>query len=152
MTMAHFSDPSRRGTGSSVESSAVRRLKVESVPEPPGATWSNCLVVGDEIILSGVTAHPARDQDGNLLSTEAQVECVLRRIEAMVVAAGGDLGHVLKLVVYLTDMRDKTVVNEVRRRWFDEPFPASTLVGVNALVFPELTVEIDAIARLRQRR
>lgn len=130
----------------------ARRLHTEAAPEPPGASWSNCLVVGDDIILSGVTAYPARDQDGGVLSTEAQVERILQRIEAMVSAAGGDLDHVLKLVVYLTDIRDKTIVGEVRKRWFKEPFPASTLVGVNALVFPELTVEIDATAKLGVRR
>lgn len=126
---------------------AVRRLVVPAVPEPPGASWSNCLVVGDELILSGVTAHPARDRDGNVLSTEDQVECIFRRIEAMVGAAGGDMSHIVKLVVYLTDIRDKAIVGEARKRWFSDPFPASTLVGVSALVFPELTVEIDAIAQ-----
>jgi enamine deaminase RidA (YjgF/YER057c/UK114 family) len=55
----------------------------------------------------------------------------------------------VKLVVYVTDIADKDEVGRARREFFAQaPYPASTLVAVQALVFSELRVEIDAFARL----
>jgi enamine deaminase RidA (YjgF/YER057c/UK114 family) len=118
----------------------------KDVPEPPGATWSNALRVGHELVISGMTAHPAcRDKP---MDAEAQARECLRKIEALVHAAGGSLDNVLKLTIYLTDIDDKTAVGRVRRDRFKPPYPASTLVGVKALAFPEIRVEIDALIRL----
>ena len=124
----------------------ARPLACPAVPEPPGATFSNALRVGDELIISGMTAHPAASQA--TMDTAAQARECLRKIEALVRAAGGSLDNVLKLVVYLTDISHKDAVNAVRREVFSAPYPASTRVGVAALVFPALTVEIDATIRL----
>ena len=126
---------------------AIAKVACAEVPEPPGATWSNALRVGDELVISGMTAHPAAGLD-----TAAQARECLRRIEALAAAAGGSLDNVVKLTVYLTDIADKAAVGEVRRVLFTAPYPASTLVSVAALVFPELKVEIDAQIRLDVQR
>jgi 2-iminobutanoate/2-iminopropanoate deaminase len=78
----------------------------------------------------------------------AQTLEVLRKLEALVVAAGGSKRNLIKLVIYLIHIDDKDEVARARREFFGEAFPCSTLVGVQALVFPELRVEIDAWARL----
>lgn len=130
----------------------VRRVACEAVPDLPHASWSNALVVGPEVILSGQTAHPAAcdaAEAGAPLDAHAQTLRVLRKIEALLEAAGGGKHNIVKLVVYLTDIADKDEVGRARREFFGAaPYPASTLVAVSALVFPELRVEIDAIARL----
>ncbi|SNS88799.1 Enamine deaminase RidA, house cleaning of reactive enamine intermediates, YjgF/YER057c/UK114 family [Noviherbaspirillum humi] len=124
----------------------VRRVQSADVPEPPNATWSNCLVLGNEIAISGMTAHPAsRD---NRLGTYEQTLVVLNKVRALVEAAGGGLHNIYKIVVYVTDIADKDEVGRARREFFRTPYPCSTLVAVKDLVFPELTVEIDAFARL----
>lgn len=125
---------------------AVRRVVADRVAELPGATWSNCLVVGKEVALSGMTAHPAsriRQLDAHQQTLE-----VLEKIRALLEAAGGGLHNVYKLVIYVTDMADKDAVGRARREVFQGSYPCSTLVGVSGLVFPELKVEIDAFARL----
>ncbi|WP_431276123.1 RidA family protein [Variovorax ureilyticus] len=137
---------------------SVRRVTCEAVPDLPHATWSNALVVGREVVLSGQTAHPAtRDaaQSGRPLGAYEQTLVVLRKVQALLEAAGGGIHNIVKLVVYVTDIADKDEVGRARRDFFAPPpgspgsaFPASTLVAVNALVFPELRVEIDAFARL----
>lgn len=132
----------------SCDQAAVRHVVVPDVPEPPGATWSNCLIVGNEVIISGVTANPAIDAGGNVLSTHDQATRIMEKIQAMLAAAGGSLNTIYKLVVYVTDINDKGVVSEVRRHWFKAPFPCSTLVEVKGFAFPDLTIEIDAFARL----
>jgi len=126
----------------------VKRVVVPGMPEPPNATWSNCLVLGNEVVMSGVTANPAIDESGNTLSTEAQGRRILERIEACMRAAGGTRANVYKLVIYLTDIADKGVVSQLRSEFFGPIYPCSTLVQVNAFAFPELTIEIDAHARL----
>ncbi len=130
----------------------VRRVACEAVPDLPHATWSNALVVGQEVVLSGQTAHPAtRDaaQAGAPLGAYEQTLVVLRKIQALLEAAGGGVHNIVKLVVYVTDIADKDEVGRARREFFAQaPYPASTLVAVQALVFPELRVEIDAFARL----
>lgn len=130
----------------------VRRVACAAVPDLPHATWSNALVVGQEVVLSGQTAHPATQaaaQAGAPMDAYAQALAVLRKIQALLEAAGGGIHNITKLVVYVTDIAHKDAVGRARRDFFGSgPWPASTLVAVQALVFPELVVEIDAFARL----
>lgn len=134
----------------------VRRVACDALPEPAHATWSNALVVGDEVVLSGQTAHPATRaaaEAGAPLDAYAQAMLVLGKLRTLLEAAGGGVHNLVKLVVYVTDIADKDAVGRARRDFFaaaqpGAPYPASTLVAVGALAFPELKVEIDAFARL----
>ena len=124
----------------------VRHIKTDKVAELATATWSNCLVIGNEISMSGMTAHPA--SRNSVLSTYEQTLLVLGKVRDLVEAAGGTLGGIYKLVIYVKDIADKDEVGRARRDFFTAPYPCSTLVEVSGLVFPELTVEVDAFARL----
>lgn len=125
----------------------VRKVIAPALPERDTATWSNCLVLGSEISLSGVTAHPETKPDAPL-GTYEQTLVILDKIRRQVEAAGGSVENVYKLVIYITDIGDKDEVGRARKEFFRAPYPCSTLVGVSALVFPGLTVEIDAFANL----
>jgi 2-iminobutanoate/2-iminopropanoate deaminase len=124
----------------------VRHIKTDKVAELATATWSNCLVIGNEISMSGMTAHPA--SRNSVLSTYEQTLVVLGKVRDLVEAAGGTLGSIYKLVIYVKDIADKDEVGRARRDFFKAPYPCSTLVEISSLVFPELTVEVDAFARL----
>ena len=113
----------------------------------PAITWSNSLRVGNEIVLSGVTARGKDGTQGGS-SMEQQALAVLRRIAEFVEAAGGGVQNIYKLVVYITDIARKDEVNAARAAFFKGVFPCSTLVEVKGLVFPDLLVEIDAFANL----
>ena len=130
----------------------VKRVVCEAVPDLAHANWSNAIVVGQEVVLSGQTGHPATRnaaQAGSPLGAYEQTLVVLKKIQALLEAAGGGVHNILKLVVYVTEISDKDEVGRARRDFFGQgPYPASTLVAVSALVFPELRVEIDATARL----
>ena len=130
---------------------AAHRIAAPAVPDLPGASWTNGWRIGNEVVLSGMTAHPAsRDAvaAGQPLDAYAQTLRVLGKIAALLEAAGGHRHNITKTVVYLTDIADKDAVGRARRAFFGDVFPCSTLVAVPALVFPELAVEIDAWARL----
>jgi len=126
-----------------------RKIAGPGLTEPLNATWSNGLVIGDEVVLSGITA---RGPDGKAIggdSVERQTCAILERAVKLIEAAGGHKGNIYKLVVYLTDMARKDEVNVARSAFFKPVYPCSTLVGISALVFPDLLVEIDVQANLK---
>ena len=65
--------------------------------------------------------------------TRAQIHQVFRNLRAVANAAGGDFGDLVKLNVYLTDLADFPLVNEVMVEYFDEPYPARAAIGVASL-------------------
>jgi len=61
---------------------------------------------------------------------------------------GGTMANVIKLTTFVTDMKYRPDLAAVRAEFFGKKGPASTLVEVSALAFPDLMVEIEAIAVL----
>jgi 2-iminobutanoate/2-iminopropanoate deaminase len=53
---------------------------------------------------------------------------------------------IVKVTVFITDMGLYDEIHKVRRRYFDEPFPASSMVEISALIDPRLLIEIEAVA------
>ncbi|VVE88166.1 RidA family protein [Pandoraea bronchicola] len=132
----------------------AERIRAPAVPDQGTATWSNGIRFGNEIVMSGMTAHPATRASQRPLGAYEQTLVVLGKIRALVEAGGGSLANIYKLVVYVTDIADKDDVGRARREVFADvaanggAYPCSTLVQVSGLVFPELRVEIEAFARL----
>jgi 2-iminobutanoate/2-iminopropanoate deaminase len=134
-------------------STSLKRVQSPQLTELATATWSNALLINNELVMSGMTGHPATRQAAEAqapLGAYEQSLVVLNKILALVEAAGGHLGNIYKLTVYITDIADKDEVGRARRDFFKgyATYPTSTLVEVSALVFPELLVEIEASARL----
>jgi reactive intermediate/imine deaminase len=73
-----------------------------------------------------------------------QIEQVFTNLLAICQAAGGDFSHVLKLTIYLTDLSNFSIVNDVMAKYFQHPYPARAAVQVAAL--PRTAqVEIEGI-------
>jgi enamine deaminase RidA (YjgF/YER057c/UK114 family) len=79
---------------------------------------------------------------------EAQAEQAMANIKTLLDEAGGTLEDIVKVVVYLTDIRYREPVYRVMGRWLKGVYPASTGIVVSALARPEWLVEIDATAVL----
>ncbi len=73
-----------------------------------------------------------------------QIIRVFDNLLAVANAAGGDLSDIVKLNIFLTDLSDFPVVNEVMAEYFERPYPARAAIGVAALP-KEASVEMDAI-------
>jgi reactive intermediate/imine deaminase len=110
-------------------------------------TYSQAVRAGDTVYLSGqIPLDPAT---GELVAgdMEAQVRRVFHNLQAVAIAAGGDLAQVAKLNVYLTDLAHFALVNRVMAEYFSPPYPARAAVGVAAL--PRgAAVEMDGILEL----
>ena len=77
---------------------------------------------------------------------EAQAHKVMQNIRQLVEEAGGEMSHVVKLVVYLTDVRHREIVYRVMGEYIRGVHPVCTGLVVVALARPEWLVEIDATA------
>jgi reactive intermediate/imine deaminase len=116
-----------------------------STPNAPSAigTYSQAVNVNGTVYLSGQIALDPETME-LVEGTREQIDRVFQNLRAVAEAAGGDLGQIVKLNVYLTDLGDFPVVNEVMGGYFNEPYPARAAVGVAAL--PKGTkVEIEGI-------
>lgn len=79
---------------------------------------------------------------------EAQAEKAMANIDMLMKEAGGSLEDIVKVTVYLTDIRYRETVYNVMGKWLEGVFPVSTGLVVEALARPEWLVEIDATAVL----
>ena len=117
-------------------------------PGAPAAIgpYSQAIRAGDTVYLSGqIPLDPATMQI--VEGFENQVRRVLANLEAVCREAGAGLDDVVRVTVYLTDLANFRVVNEIMASRFREPYPARVTVGVASL--PRgAAVEIDAIAHL----
>lgn len=117
-------------------------IKTANAPAAIG-TYSQAIRAGDTVYLSGqIGFDPSTMQmvDG----IEAQIHRVFRNLAAVADAAGSDLGHAVRMTVYLTDLAHFARVNEIMAQYVKEPYPARAAVGVASLPRGAL-VEIDAI-------
>lgn len=76
----------------------------------------------------------------------AQAEQAMTNIKMLLEEAGGELEHITKIVIYLTDPRYREPVYRVVGKWLKGVYPVSTGIVVSALARPEWLVEIDATA------
>ena len=114
-------------------------------PKPVGP-YSQGVKAGNLVFVSGQLGIDP--ETGELAEgLRAQAERALLNLREVLLAAGGDLGNVVKTTVYITDMSQFGLFNEIYSRLFPEPHPARSVVEVSALPLGAL-VEVEAIAIL----
>lgn len=123
----------------------IRRVCSPAVTEPPAGTWSNCLVVRNQVFIAGMTAR-GRDFDtvGETGPYE-QARVIFEKIRLLMGEAGGTMADIVKVNIFVTDISKREEVWRARREFFTGDFPVSTLVEVSALALPEMKVEVEAI-------
>ncbi|MDE0661008.1 MAG: RidA family protein [Gammaproteobacteria bacterium] len=120
-----------------------RAVHTDAAPQAIG-TYSQALAVDRTVYLSGQIPLDPESMELVAGGFHRQVQQVLDNLHAVASAAGGGLGDIVKLTVYLTDLKDFEAVNQVMAREFSEPYPARAAVEVAAL--PRgARVEIDAV-------
>ena len=121
---------------------------VESSNAPKAiGSYSPAIRVGQLVFVSGqipldpVTMQIVKDD------IPKQVAVVIKNLEAILKECGSDLEEIVKLTVFLTDIKNFEIVNQVMSEKFRSPYPARSLVGVDSL--PKgASIEMDAIAYL----
>lgn len=121
-------------------------IKTDQAPQAIG-TYSQAVKVGSTVYLSGQIALDPNTMtmvDGD---AEAQVRRVLDNLRAVAKAAGGSLDDMVKLNVFLVDLANFAIVNEVMAEYFQQPYPARAAIGVAALP-RNASVEMDGVLEL----
>lgn len=123
-------------------------IRVDGLNEPI-SHYTDAVRFGDLLFISGIAPV---DEHLNLVGGDdvgAQTRRLFENMGRILQAAGASFGDILKVTVYLTDVNDRQAVDVVRREFFGDARPASTLFGVAQLVVPGMKIEIDAVAGLR---
>ena len=118
-------------------------ITTDELPAPAGPF--SMAVHGDNLLF--VSGQVAQDPaTGKLIDgdTGRQTEQILANLAVVLAAAGKNLGDVVRVGVYLTDMTDFAAMNDVYARHFTNPYPARTTIGVAALPLGA-AVEIDVV-------
>ncbi len=120
----------------------------QAITTPKGKAigpYSLAIDNGDLVFLSGqlgLDAATGRLVEGDV---SAQARQSLENLKAVLEAAGLGFAHVVKTVIFLTDMADFAAVNEVYKSYVAEPYPARSTIAVAALPLAA-KVEIEMIA------
>ena len=117
-------------------------------PQRFGSPTALGIKVGNQIFISGMLAWDTERRIVGVGDARAQTRKTLENIELTLAAAGATLRNIVKINFYLTDIRDKEQIWQVRKEMFGDHRPASTLVEVNHLVDPEAKLEVEAVAFL----
>lgn len=123
-----------------------RSVQTDRAPAAIGP-YSQAVVIGRLVYTSGqIALDPAT---GQLVAggVAAEAEQVLQNLTHVLEAAGSSLAHVVKTTIFLAEMSDFAVVNEIYGRYFTETTPARSTVAVKALPRGAV-VEIEAVAEV----
>jgi 2-iminobutanoate/2-iminopropanoate deaminase len=126
-----------------------QEFRVETLHEPV-SHYTDAVRWGDLLFVSGIAPL---DKELRLVSDDVveQARKVFLNMKEVLDAAGATFADVLKVTVFLTDVRDRARINPVRKEFFGPARPASSLIGVKELVVPGMKIEIEAIVGLRKR-
>jgi enamine deaminase RidA (YjgF/YER057c/UK114 family) len=95
------------------------------------------------------------DRDGDVVGVgdmRIQTRKTLENIRAVLASVGGEMGDIVSLTHYATDIRKFMETGDIRREFFAAPFPVTTTVQVSALYDPTVMIEITAIAEIPRDR
>ncbi len=126
------------------------RIETSAVAAPAGH-FSQAIAVearGRLLFISGMTARRADGSIAGIGDVEAQTRQVCENLKAAVEAAGGTLDDICRVDVFVRNVEHFEQIHKVRREYFGEPPPASTLVEVAKMISPDYLIEIGAIAVL----
>ena len=121
-------------------------ISTDKAPQAIG-TYSQAVRTGNTVYLSGQIPLVPETMEMVAGDMEAQIRRVFDNLQAVANAAGGSLGDIAKLNVFLTDLGNFPLVNEVMADYFQQPYPARAAIGVAALP-KDAGVEMDAIMEM----
>ncbi len=122
-------------------------IRTDQAPQAIG-TYSQAVKVGTTVYLSGQIALDPETMTMVDADTEAEIRRVLDNLAAVARAAGGSLDDMAKLNVFLVDLSNFALVNQIMADYFEQPYPARAAIGVASLP-RSASVEMDGILELQ---
>jgi len=119
-------------------------IRTSQGPQPRGP-YSQAIVADGFVFVAGQGPANPSTNELELGDVGSQTRRTLQNIEAILEAAGSSLRDVVRVGVFLADIKDFDAMNVVYREFFPADQPARTTVGAE---LPRIKVEIDCIARV----
>ncbi len=131
----------------------VQEIISDELAYPPKFGSPTALAIRAEsfVYVSGMMPWDKDRRVVGVGDVKAQARQALTNMEATLQAAGASLADIIKITFFLTDIRDKNAVWDVRKEMFGGSRPASTLVEVVHLVDPLALLEVEAVAYLGKK-
>jgi len=124
-----------------MEKIAIKESKNLSKPRAP---YSHVVRKGNLVVMSGQVGRAA---DGSVAKDlQSQFRQLLENTRIVLGTVGAKPEDVVRVTLYMTDMKDKASLNQMREDFFGPQWPAAVAVGVTELAAPEYLIEMDAIA------
>ena len=123
----------------------MRRIIETGLKKPPAPhAWA---IASNGTLYS---VHVPIRPDGSIENGDAtqQTEVTLADLQATLKAAGADLKDVILVQIYLTSLEHKPAVDEVYKRFFEQPYPVRACIAVAELPTPGTIIEIVVTAAL----
>lgn len=118
-------------------------IQTDKAPSAIG-TYSQAIKTGNTIYFSGQIAIDPITKELVNGDITTQIIQVFENLKALTLAAGGAMDSIVRVGIYLTDLEHFPIVNETMAKYFKQPYPARSTIGVCAL--PKgAEVEIDAV-------
>ena len=117
--------------------------------------YASCVVAGDLVFCSGMTGRSLEAGEISSDDIAGQMVTALDNVKAALEEAGSSMEDIVKVVIYLKDMKDYQAMRNTEYEYYqkhcpsllDEP-PASTVLQVVSLARPRVLVEVDVVAAL----
>ena len=101
---------------------------------------------GRLLYISGQVAWDASGAIVGKGDVRAQARQTFQNLRGVLQAAGGDVGHLMKITTYITRIEDFPAVAAARSEVFQGELPASTLIVVTSLFHPDFLIEVEGVA------
>lgn len=117
----------------------------------PGNTYDHAARAGDFVFIAG---QIAKDAEGNWVKgdSETQARAIYRNLDQVLIHVGATRYDVVKVNTILVDWKDKDVITKTRLEYFGDHRPPHTGTIVTALGFPEIRMEVEAVAYVPGKR
>ena len=126
----------------------MRRIRLAGQVAEPISHYTDGVEADGFLYISGMLPVNAAGELVGSVDVIRQTEQVLDNVGAVLRSTGATFDDVVRVGVFVRDMADRELIDTVRRRYFGDARPASTLVEVSALAHPGALIEIEAVALL----
>ena len=125
----------------------INRIKTNQAPKAIG-TYSQGSTIGDLVFTSGQIAIDPASGDLVIDNFKDEVLQVLNNLNAVLEAGGSSINHIIKLTVFIKDISNFQILNNVFSSYFNDNYPSRSVVEVSDLPLG-VNLEIEAIGKIK---